>query len=203
MSNRETPAQLERGKPIHRKALFLRAMDVLLRETGATLSRENVFPKRTRWLYAYAIMDLVNNAHSWAMYANGIEVDTRELMLERYRAQTVALAWLYALNVKMSAAQIALSVPPEKCETWARLYDEARDRVLAWRSGNLRRYSAKFGGLSADELGELPDTCDPVSACASPNPSNATNVRNSTTSGTLNNNNARNTNGAVSDREKA
>lgn len=130
MSNRETPAQLERGKPIHRKALFLRAMDVLLRETGAILSRENVFPKRTRWLYAYAIMDLVNNAHSWAMYANGIEVDTRGLMLERYHAQTVALAWLYALNVKMSTAQIALSVPPEKCETWAKLYDEARNRVL-------------------------------------------------------------------------
>lgn len=203
MSNRETRAQLERGKPVNRKALFLRAIDNLLRETGAVLSRENVFPKRTRWLYAYAIMDLVNNAHSWAMYANGIEVDTRELMLERYRAQTVALAWLYALNVKMSAAQLALSVPPEKCETWAKLFDEARSRVLAWRSGDLRRYSQKFGGLSADELGELSDICTPVLSPAPPNPSNANNVRNSNTSGTLNNNNARNTNGAVSDREKA
>lgn len=43
----------------------------------------------------------------------------------------------------------------------------------------------------------------PAGVGRSPNPSNANNVRNCTPAGSLNNNNANNTNGVVADREKA
>ena len=75
---------------------------------------------------------------------------------------------------------------------------EAKNRTKAWQSADKRRYEAKFGSLTAEELREQTVCTDPgVALDRSPNPSNANNVRNVNTSGALNNNNASNSNGVV------
>ena len=204
MGNRATSLQQRKGKPASDKALFLQVADALFRETVAVTAREKVFPKRTRWQFAYALMDIANNFHSEVMYANGIRVDCRELFVERYGAQTQALAWLYALDAKMTAAQLCMGIDADRLQYWARLLNEAKERVGAWRAADKRRYEEKFGSLSAAESGEPAAITDPLEApLRSPNPSNANNVRNVNTDGSLNNNNANNTNGVVADRESA
>jgi hypothetical protein len=203
VSNRATSRQQEKGKPVSDKAGFLSAADDLFRETVAITAREKVFPKRTRWQFAYALMDIANNFHTEVMYANGIEVEDHELFAERYRAQTRGLAWLYALDAKMSAAQLCMNINADLLDYWTQLLNEAKARTSKWRSSDKSRYSKRFGSLTAEETREPAVYDDPVRSVRSPNPSNANNVRNSNTDGALNNNNANNTNGVVADREKA
>ncbi len=143
------------------KAPFLEAAAKLLKETARVTAKENLFPKRARWQFAYAIMDLANAYHSWAKYANGIEVRTRGLMIRRYEAQTVAMAWLKALNAEMSAAQDAMGINPDLLTNWAMLWDEAWTKTSAWRTSNLKRYEKQFGSLTADELREPTESPDP------------------------------------------
>ena len=204
MSNRATSLQQRKGKPASEKALFLRAADALFRETVSVTAREKLFPKRSRWQFAYALMDIANNFHSAVMYANGIRVENRALFAERYRAQTLGLAWLYALDTKMTAAQLCMGIDADRLEYWTRLLNEAKERVSAWRAADRRRYEEKFGSLTAVESGEPAVITDPMAALLrSPNPSNANNVRNVNPDGSLNNNNANNTNGVVADRGTA
>ena len=201
--SRQTTVQNSHNKTPSKKAAFLRAADNLFRETVAVTAREKVFPKRSRWQFAYALMELANQFHSQVLYANGIHADTRELFADRYRAQTLGLASLYALNAKMSAAQLCMNINADLLECWARLYVEAWDKTTAWRAADRRRYEEKFGSLTAEELGSEPVLVSPGGPGRSPNPSNANNVRNTTPDGALNNNNANNANGGVADREKA
>lgn len=187
------------------KAKFLWIAEALLIETSRVLRREKYFPKRARWQYSYALMDIANAYHSQAEFANGIEVKTHGLMVQRYEAQSIALAWLYALDAKMSLAQKDLEIDADGLTHWTDLLIEAEKRTQNWRSSDLRRYEKQFGSLTAEELREPTVASYPagVVSVRSPNPSNANNVRNSNPSGALNNNNANNTNGAVADREKA
>ena len=204
MGNRATSAQQQRGKPGSTKALFLRAADKLLRETVAVTARESLFPKRTRWQFAYSIMEIVNNFHTWASYANGIAVTDHVLFAERYRAQSRSLAWLYALDVKMTAAQLCMDISADRLDFWAECLVEAKNRIKKWQADDRRRYEVKFGSLTAEELREQTVYADPgVLPDRSANPSNSNNVRNVNPDGTLNNNNANNTNGVVADREIA
>jgi len=81
-----------KNKTPSEKAPFLRAARKLLAETARVTRSEKIVPKRARWQYAYEIMWLCNQYHSWAMYANGIKVQTRKLMLDRFEAHPRALA---------------------------------------------------------------------------------------------------------------
>ncbi len=154
MSSRQTSAQGTKNKPAGTKALFLRAADELLRETVAVTAREKVFPKRTRWQFAYELMAIANRYHTLVMYANGIEVQDHALFAKRYRAQTMGLAWLYALNAKMTAAQLCMGIDADLLAYWARLYVEARTRTQNWRASDRRRYEKRFGSLTAEESRE-------------------------------------------------
>lgn len=174
----------------------------LLRETMRLLNRENVFPKRGRWQFAYKIADLVNDYHSEIAFANGIEVKDHGLFVDRYDAQSRAVAYLHALNVKMTAAQLCCDAPLDAFSHWADLWAQAWTITIAWRGSDRRRYEKQFGSLTADGLGKASVSSLPGAGVSrSPNPSNANNVRNVDTSGALNNNNANNTNGVVADRE--
>ena len=186
-----------------KKNTALRATDELTAETIRTLCRENVFPKRSRWLIAQPIADLINGFHSHVMIANEIKVETRELMVERYHHQTIAIAYLETANIKMSLALTVLDLEANKLEKWAEKFNHARKEVMSWRAGDRRRYEKKYGPISPEtirERSELQDTA--VALCVAPNPSNANNPRNVTTAGALNNNNnANNSNGVPADRE--
>ena len=142
------------------KAPFLEAAAKLLKETARVTGKENIFPKRARWQYAYSIMDLANAYHGTAKFANGIEVKTRGLMIARYEAQSIALAWLKALNDQMSAAQDAMEIDPDLLTNWAALWAEAWTRTTAWRASDLKRYEKQFGSLTAEELREPADSPD-------------------------------------------
>jgi len=196
-------SERQKSKTPSEKAPFLRSARQLLAETARITRSEKIVPKRARWQYAYEIMWLANQYHSWAMYANGIKVLTHGLMVARYEAQARALGWLYALDAKVSLMVDAEEIDPDLLTNWADLKVEAWDATVSWQSSDLRRYSKQFGSLTADELRELTVLSGPDSLERSPNPSNCNNVRNVTPTGTLNNNNANNTNGVVGDRENA
>lgn len=195
-------SERQKSKTSSEKAPFLRAARQLLAETARVTRSEKIVPKRARWQYAYEIMWLANQYHSWAMYANGIKVQTRGLMLSRYEAQTRALGWLYALDAKMSLMVDAEGIDPDLLTHWSELKVAAWDATTSWQSADLRRFSKQFGSLTADELRESTVVTGPGALKRSPNPSNCNNVRNATPTGALNNNNANNANGVVGDREK-
>lgn len=186
-----------------KKNAALRATDSLTAETLRTLCRENVFPKRSRWLIAQPIADLINGFHSEIMIANEIKVETRDLMIERYHHQTLAIAYLEAANIKMSLALTVLDLEADRLEKWAEKFNHARKEVMSWKAGDRRRYEKKYGPISPEtirEQSELQDTA--VTHSEVPNPSNGSQPRNVNTSGALNNNNnANNSNGVPADRE--
>lgn len=186
-----------------KKNAALRAVDSLTAETLRTLCRENVFPKRSRWLIAQPIADLINGFHSEIMIANEIKVETRDLMIERYHHQTLAIAYLEAANIKMSLALTVLDLEADRLEKWAEKFNHARKEVMSWKAGDRRRYEKKYGPISPEtirEQSELQDTA--VTHSEAPNPSNGSQPRNVNTSGALNNNNnANNSNGVPADRE--
>lgn len=187
----------EKEKKPSQKNKALRMTDSLTVETLKALCRENAFPKRTRWLLAQPIADLINAFHTEVMVANEIKVETYGLMVERYERQTVALAYLEAANIKMSLALTVLDVNADSLEKWAEKFNETRREVMGWRSGDRRRYEKRFGQI-CQTIGE---TAELSHAIRSPNPSNANNERNVNPSGALNNNNANNSNGVPADRE--
>lgn len=152
MANRNV-AQDYNKKP-SRKSQAVSASDALLRETMAIMCREKVFPKRSRWQMAEPIAHIVNNYHTMIAYANGIQVTNHALFAERHIAQTLALSWLYALNVKMTAAQIVLDAPIDSFAHWANLFVTAERVTKAWRTADRKRYEEQFGSLTADECRE-------------------------------------------------
>ena len=140
-------------KPTKKNAA-LRASDDLTAETLRTLCRESVFPKRSRWLIAQPIADLINEFHSHVMIANEIKVETYGLMVERYEHQTLAIAYLEAANIKMSLALTVLDLDADRLEKWAEKFNIARKEVMSWKAGDRRRYEKKYGPISPETIRE-------------------------------------------------
>ena len=46
-----------------------KATDEIVKRTLEVLCKEDVFPKRSRWLMAYKIADLINDFHNFVMIA--------------------------------------------------------------------------------------------------------------------------------------
>ncbi len=150
MGNRNVAGDYDK-KPSAKSAV-LTVSDQLLKETVAILCREKVFPKRSRWIIAEPIVSIVNKYHTFVSYANGIHVVDHATFAERYKAQTLAIAWHYALNVKMTAAQLILDAPIDAFDHWQRIWNRAKDLTYAWRNSDRKRFEEKFSSLSADEL---------------------------------------------------
>ena len=167
MGNRNVASDYSK-KPSEKTAV-INASDALLQETMRIMCRENVFPKRSRWQFAGPLADLVNNYHTCIALANGIIVTNHTLFAARYIAQTMAIAWLYALNVKMTAAQLCLEAPADRFDHWAELWNKADRTTKAWRNKDQKRYETQFGSLTADELRE-PTTFSPLFWAGFPQP---------------------------------
>ena len=183
-----------------KKARILRATDKLAVDTLRVLCREDIFPKRSRWVMANKMADLVNDFHTCIMIANGIQPESHAEFVERHKYQVLAGGYLYALDVKMNLAKVVFETKADKLEFWAAVCLEAKDALSKWKSSDKYRYSKKFGPLTPEEE-NIGEAVEPT-AVRSPNPSNANNMRTATPDGALNNNNnANNTNGGVADRE--
>lgn len=120
-------------------------------KTLQILGKEKIFPKRARWQGVYEMARIVQRVHTCVMFANGIEVESHKLMVDRHEAQTLALAWMYALNSKMSLAIDIFELNANALGDWADKYDEAWRCIKGWRNKDLKRYAAKYGDLTAEE----------------------------------------------------
>lgn len=152
MGRRDTSGDYERRTS--EKAAVEKLSSALLKETYAILNRERVFPKRVRRQHEPYIIQAVQLYHTYVAVAQGVRVENHGLFADRYNFQTLAIAWLYALNVKMTAAKECLDAPAEAFTHWGDLYDAARDATYAWRNKNKKDYESRFGSLTADELRE-------------------------------------------------
>ena len=104
------------------------------------LCTEDLFPKRSRWLISGKIADLLNDYMIYVVKANEIKVVTQQERDDRHRLQTLAVATLQTLDVKINQAQRILDIEPEKMKYWGVLCNDCRNLLLAWMNSDNKRY---------------------------------------------------------------
>ena len=104
------------------------------------LCSEKVFPRRSRWLIAKKIADLTVEFHSAVHYANGIKVATQGERDERHKAQTLALAKLYAVDAELTVAMDVLSIDPDDLGEIAELEKTCERVIQGWINAEIKRY---------------------------------------------------------------
>ena len=134
--------------------IALRETIKLAEDTFRLISNEDIFPKKSRWIMSHDISKIINRVHTTVMFANGIDID-RALEAERpflYLIRTlslaIALAWMHALDAKMSLSLDVLSTNGNKYEVWGRQYLKTRHYIQDWRRADIKRYTDKYGKLS-------------------------------------------------------
>lgn len=128
-----------------------KATDEIAKRTLDVLSKEDVFPKRSRWLMAYKIADLINDFHGAVMTANEIEVRSHAEFVERHKHQTLAIAFLKAADARMTLAMDVMTVNADKLEFWAGQYNDTLRQLQGWRNKDEKRYAEKYGSLTEDD----------------------------------------------------
>lgn len=134
------------------KTACTRSATQLLIETCDILKREDVFHKRSRWLFTYKIADIVNDFHTSVIEANETKVLCHRDFVDRHVWFTRAQAHLRALSAKMTVAQLVENIPVKHFEKWAGLWNDAWDSLLKQMNSDTKRYSEQFGELSAGEV---------------------------------------------------
>lgn len=104
------------------------------------LCNEQVFPKRSRWLFSGKIADLANDYMSCVNVANEIRVVTPKEREARHYWQTMALAKLQALDAKINQAGRVLEINPDTMEYYAGLANECKRLLQAWMQSDNKRY---------------------------------------------------------------
>ena len=104
------------------------------------LCNEKVFPRRSRWLIAKKIADLTVEFHSAVHYANGIKVATQGERDERHKAQTLALAKLYAVDAELTVARDVLHINPDDLGDIAELEKTCERVIQGWINAEIKRY---------------------------------------------------------------
>ena len=119
--------------------LLVKTEELMIWLTGK-LCNEQVFPKRSRWLFGGKIADLMNDYHTAVHKANEIKVATQQERDLRHYYQTMAYSNLMALDAKINLAQRALDIEPEKLHHYATLCNACRTMLLAWMNSDTKRY---------------------------------------------------------------
>lgn len=88
------------------------------------LNKESLFPKKTRWMFAGKIADLMNDFHTAVCTANEIRPKTAAEAADRHRMNTLALARLKALDSKLNLARDIYGVNPGEFRKFAALVNE-------------------------------------------------------------------------------
>ena len=116
-------------------------------ETLRLLCKEELFPKKSRWLMAQEIAKVANQFLDLVVYANGIIVDTPGLALERHNAQRRAVAWCKALNSGMERARRHYSFSADYLQNWAHIYNHEMKLLTGWISSDKKRYGSLLPDL--------------------------------------------------------
>lgn len=131
-----------KSKSISDKTPALRKTDELVDWLLRKLCNDKIFPKRSRWLIAGKIADLTNDFSINVFRANEIKVVTAQERDMRHYYQTMAVADLMALDVKVNQAQRILDISPEALHHYAELANDCRTLLLAWINSDNKRYGA-------------------------------------------------------------
>lgn len=134
------------------KTACTRSATQLLIETCDILKREDIFHKRSRWLFTYKIADIVNDFHTSVIEANETKVLCHRDFVDRHVWFIRAQAHLRALSAKMTVAQLVEGIPVKHFEKWAGLWNDAWDSLLKQTNSDTKRYTEQFGELSAEEV---------------------------------------------------
>lgn len=130
MANRRNRSGKE--TPEEKTLMVLVVAQELYDETLRLLCKEDLFPKRSRWLMAKDIAEMAGRFLDMGRYANGIKADTPELARKRHNAQREAVALLYALDGKMEAAKRHYQIDADRLKNWAHLYNHDMKLFKAW-----------------------------------------------------------------------
>ena len=136
----------------NQKTRVERETDNITRETLRAICRENVIPKRMRWVVGEKIADLINDFHTSVSVANEIKVKSHAEFVERHKFQTLAVAFLKATDTKMTLALDVLELNADYLEVWAGQYNETLTQIQGWTNKDEKRYAEKYGPLSQDEI---------------------------------------------------
>ena len=101
-------------------------------ETLRIICKEDLFPKKSRWLFAEKIANTANDFTGMISYANSIEADTPKLALERHEAQRLAWALLAKLNTLMENAQRHYRFNPNRIGHWCHIFNRERGLLSRW-----------------------------------------------------------------------
>jgi len=116
-------------------------------ETLRLLCKEELFPKKSRWLMAQEIAKTANRFLDMVNYANGIIVDTSELAKERHNAQRRAVALCKTLNSGMERARRHYKFSADYLKNWAHIYNHEKKLLTGWISSDKKRYGNLLPGL--------------------------------------------------------
>lgn len=122
------------------KTAILRKSNEFTDHLFRKLCNEQVFPKRSRWLFSGKIADLANDYMTCINVANEIRVVTRKEREARHYYQTLALARLQALDAKINQAGRVLEINPDTMEFYAGLANECKRLLMAWINSDNKRY---------------------------------------------------------------
>lgn len=102
------------------------------------------FPKSTRWLYAYPIVNEVRAACTCIRHANSVYVTNDEDYKYRRLEQVKAHASLDALLDLITDAYDANYITGNQVEHWTGLILQTDDLLKAWAKADKEKYQNKF-----------------------------------------------------------
>ena len=109
------------------------------------LCKEDIFPKRSRWLFSGKIADLLNDFETYVNLANEIKPVTQEERDKRHFYLTMAVATLKAMDAKVNTAQRVLCISPEKLGNYADIVNDLGNLLTGWMKYDDKKYGKPSG----------------------------------------------------------
>ena len=104
------------------------------------LCKEDIFPRRSRWIMAGKIADLMNDYETAIDEANVPKVKTPALRDRRFEQQQIALGKLDALDKRITQAKRVFDANPNRLEYISKLIIENKRLLQAWINSDEKRY---------------------------------------------------------------
>lgn len=118
------------------------ANELLSYTIRSILCKEEMFPKRSRWLMAGKLADLLNDFHSYVQTANEIRVVTLQEAEDRHRYNTLALAKLMALDAKMNVAAVCFNINKDDLEYFEKLVNTEQTLLKGCIAADQKTYTS-------------------------------------------------------------
>ncbi len=112
----------------------------LKRYSLGLVKNEKYFPKSTRWLHAYPIVNEVRTACTCIRHANSVYVTSDEDYKYRHLEQVKAHASLDALLDLINDAYDANYISGEQVEYWTGLILQTDDLLKSWTKSDKEKY---------------------------------------------------------------